>query len=147
MGETEEPTLRHVLHRVCKLHTIPKLEEYLKMIGLSDPEGFAIAEQEDFHNLVQDIGTVAVRKLMILSNYCKVHDSFPPMDIPISQVQKALKESGDLEEFIPIPPSPVQSSEGSLCSSEESQSRFPLKRNIGSERSRGYHSKTKRVLW
>ena len=76
MGETGEPTLRHVLDRVCNLHTTTGLEDYLKIMGLTGPEGFAIAEQEDFHGLVPDLGRVAVRKLMILSNYCKVHDVF-----------------------------------------------------------------------
>ena len=84
MGETREPTLKHVVHRVCKLHNVPQLEDYLKFLHISDPEEFAIAEQEDFHSLVPDIGRLAVRKLMILSNYCKVHGSFPPLNTSIS---------------------------------------------------------------
>ena len=58
-GESEESTLHLVLTRVCKLTKFPELEEY-------------------------DFGIVAVRKLIILSNYCKVHDKFPPLDISMN---------------------------------------------------------------
>ena len=63
MGETEEPSLGQVLYRVCKLQSAPQLEEYLKILHISTPEEFALAEQEDFHSLVQDIGRIPVRKL------------------------------------------------------------------------------------
>ena len=61
LGENGEPTLRHVLGNVCNLTTFPGLDDYLKTMGLTGPEGFAIAEQEDFHGLVPDLGRVAVR--------------------------------------------------------------------------------------
>ena len=71
IGETGEPALGQVLYRVCKLHKVPQLEDYLKLLHISDPEEFAIAEQEDFHSLVPDIGRFAVRKLMILLSPCR----------------------------------------------------------------------------
>ena len=108
MGETGEPTLGQILDRVCKLQTVTQLEEYLKILHISTPEEFALAEQEDFHSLVQDIGRVSVRKLMILSNYCKVHDTCPPINFSISQIKKDLKETGKWEEQLPIPQNIVQ---------------------------------------
>ena len=122
MGENGEPTLKHVLEKVCNLTTFPGLDDYLKTMGLTGPEGFAIAEQEDFHGLVPDLGRVAVRKLMILSNYCKVNDSLPPMGSSITQVKKHLIATDNWEESRPIPQSPIISTGDSSCSSEESQS-------------------------
>ena len=58
IGETGEPPLGQVLYRVCKLQTVPQLEAYLKLLHISDPEEFALAEQEDFHSLIPDIWKV-----------------------------------------------------------------------------------------
>ena len=90
-GTGEEPTLQQVLARVCKTTRFPELEEYLKLKDLTSPEGFAVSEQEDFHDMVPEFGRITVRKLMILSNYCKVHDKFPPLDISITQAQRLLQ--------------------------------------------------------
>ena len=148
MGETGEPTLKQVLHRVCKLHKVPQLEDYLKLLHISNLEEFAIAEQEDFHSLVPDIGRLAVRKLMILSNYCKVHGSFPPTDIPISQVQKELKQSGNWEEFIPIPQSPMETIGVSPDNGEESvnSSVTREKEILVLKEAGGHHSETEGLL-
>ena len=108
IGETEQPTLEQVLDRVCNLQTVTQLEEYLKILHISTPEEFALADQEDFHSLVQDIGRIPVRKLMILSNYCRVHERFPPINTSISQIKKDLKETERWEEQLPIPQNIVQ---------------------------------------
>ena len=119
-GTSEEPTLQQVLERVCKTTRFPELEKFLALKDLTSPEGFAVTEQEDFHEMVPQFGRVTVRKLMILANYCKVSDKFPPLDMSITQVQRSLKASDDWEELSPIPPSPERVPGGSPNQSEGS---------------------------
>ena len=91
----EETTLEQVLVKVCKITRFPELEAYLELKDLSSPDGFAVAEQEDFHNMVPAFGRVTVRKLMTLSNYTKVYDRFPSMDSTINHLRSLIEKTNN----------------------------------------------------
>ena len=64
--------------------------------------------------MIPDLGKVAVKKLLILSNYTKVYYRFPPLDATMSRIKRDLIASGGWEEPIQMPVTPVQSPGGSL---------------------------------
>ena len=109
----------HVIFDICNITSFPEVEAYLHLRDLSSPEGFAIAEQVDFHDMIPDFGKVAVRKLLILSNYVKVHERFPPPNSSIYQLKRALIKSHDWEDQIRMPSTPVKSPGGSPTTSEK----------------------------
>ena len=112
VGDTEEPTLEHILREVCNITKFPELVSYLALKDLASPLDFAVAEQEDFHKMLPDFGRVVVWRLIILSCYANAYDRFPPIDSTINQAKRSLIETHDWNEFTEMPPPPAPTAGG-----------------------------------